>query len=85
MSAPGFWDNQEHATSVSAAHSTASRRLESYRSLERDVDDLETLEEMAADDESIAVELEEQPAGPTLRTGQRCCCAWRCAGPSGAE
>src|SRR3954467_12076679 len=62
MSAPGFWDNQEHATSVSAAHAVASRRLESYRSLERDVDDLEALEEMAAEDESIAGELDEQRA-----------------------
>jgi peptide chain release factor 2 len=60
MSAPGFWDNQEHATSVSAAHSSASRRLESYRSLERDIDDLETLEELAEEDNSIAGELEAQ-------------------------
>ena len=60
MSAPGFWDDQERATAVSAEHSAASRRLESFRSLERDVDDLETLEEMAAEDESIAAELEEQ-------------------------
>ena len=62
MSAPGFWDDQERATAVSAEHSAASRRLESFRSLERDVDDLETLEEMAAEDESIAAELEEQRA-----------------------
>jgi peptide chain release factor 2 len=62
MSAPGFWDDQERATAVSAEHSAASRRLESFRSLERDVDDLETLEEMAAEDESIAAELEEQLA-----------------------
>jgi peptide chain release factor 2 len=62
MSAPGFWDDQERATAVSAEHSAASRRLESFRSLERDVGDLETLEEMAAEDESIAAELEEQLA-----------------------
>jgi peptide chain release factor 2 len=62
MSAPGFWDDQDRATSVSAAHAAAARRLESYRSLERDVDDLETLEEMAAEDDSIAAELEEQRA-----------------------
>ena len=41
MQAPGFWDDQEHATAVSAQHASASRRLESFRSLERDVDDLE--------------------------------------------
>src|SRR3954453_16772548 len=62
MSAPGFWDNQEHATSVSAQHASAARRLETFRSLERDVDDLETLAEMAAEDESIAAELEETRA-----------------------
>jgi peptide chain release factor 2 len=62
MSAPGFWDDQERATSVSAEHSGVSRRLESYRSLERDVEDLEALEEMAAEDDSIAAELEEQRA-----------------------
>jgi peptide chain release factor 2 len=60
MQAPGFWDDQERAASVSAEHSSLTRRLEGFRSLERDVDDLETLEEMAAEDESIAAELEEQ-------------------------
>jgi peptide chain release factor 2 len=60
MSAPGFWDDQERAASVSASHASASRRLEGYRTLERDIDDLDALEEMAAEDESIAAELEEQ-------------------------
>jgi peptide chain release factor 2 len=60
MQAPGFWDDQERAASVSAEHASVTRRLEGFRSLERDVDDLETLEEMAAEDESIAAELEEQ-------------------------
>jgi peptide chain release factor 2 len=62
MQAPGFWDDQERAAAVSAEHSTLSRRLESFRSLESDLDDLEALEEMAADDESIATELEDQRA-----------------------
>jgi peptide chain release factor 2 len=60
MQAPGFWDDQERATAVSAEHATLSRRLETCRSLERDVDDLEALEEMAQEDESIAAELDEQ-------------------------
>jgi peptide chain release factor 2 len=60
MQAPGFWDDQERAARVSAEHSSVSRRLESYRSLESDVDDLEALEEMAAEDDSIASELEDQ-------------------------
>jgi peptide chain release factor 2 len=60
MQAPGFWDDQEQAAAVSAEHASVGRRLESFRSLSSDVDDLETLEEMAAEDESIAAELEEQ-------------------------
>jgi peptide chain release factor 2 len=60
MQAPGFWDDQERAASVSAEHSAIARRLETFRSLERDIDDLETLEEMAAEDASIAAELDEQ-------------------------
>jgi peptide chain release factor 2 len=70
MQAPGFWDDQERAASVSAEHAAVSRRLESFRSLERDIDDLETLEEMAAEDESIASELEEQRASIDSRLGQ---------------
>jgi peptide chain release factor 2 len=62
MQAPGFWDDQERAASVSAEHAGVARRLESFRSLERDLEDLETLEEMAAEDDSIASELEEQRA-----------------------
>jgi peptide chain release factor 2 len=60
MQAPGFWDDQERAARVSAEHSSLGRRLETYRSLERDVDDLDALEEMAAEDESIAAELSDQ-------------------------
>jgi len=60
MQAPGFWDDQEKAARVSAEHSAVSRRLESYRSLSQDVEDLEALEEMAVEDDSISSELEEQ-------------------------
>ena len=60
MQAPGFWDDQERAASVSSEHAVVSRRLQTFRSLEDDVGDLDTLEEMAAEDESIAAELEEQ-------------------------
>src|SRR5215211_6273913 len=63
MGEQGFWDDQERAASVSSEHASLSRRLETYRSLERDLEDLETLEEMAAEDDSIAAELEEQRAG----------------------
>src|SRR5919199_4172507 len=60
MQAPGFWDDQERAAKVSADHARASRKLAAYRELEGELDDLEALEELAAEDESIAAELEEQ-------------------------
>ena len=34
MQAPGFWDDQERAASVSAEHASVARRLETFRSLE---------------------------------------------------
>jgi peptide chain release factor 2 len=60
MGEPGFWDNQEHAARVSAEHARASRRLETFRSLERDADDLESLAELTEEDPGLAGELEEQ-------------------------
>ena len=60
MGAPGFWDDQERAASVSAEHARASRKLQAFRELERDVDDLEPLAELAEDDPEIAAELEDQ-------------------------
>jgi peptide chain release factor 2 len=59
MQEPGFWDDQERAAKVSAEHASAGRKLSSYRKLESDLDDLEALEEMAAEDDSIAAELDE--------------------------
>ncbi len=60
MGAPGFWDDQERAAKVSAEHSRLTRRIEEFRSLEADVDDLEGLAELAAEDESIAAEVDTQ-------------------------
>src|SRR5918997_4789619 len=60
MQAPGFWDDQEAAARVSSQHAAASRRLTLFRTLESDIEDLEALEEMAAEDDSIVAELEEQ-------------------------
>jgi peptide chain release factor 2 len=62
MGEPGFWDDQESAAKVSAEHARVTRRLEGFRSLESDVDDLEGLVELAAEDESIAEELDGQLA-----------------------
>jgi peptide chain release factor 2 len=60
MGAPGFWEDQERAAQVSAEHARASRRLSTYRDLERDVEDLEPLGELAEEDPEMAGELEEQ-------------------------
>jgi peptide chain release factor 2 len=62
MSAPGFWDDQEAAAKVSAEHSRAARRVEEYRALETEVEDLASLAEMAEEDDEIAAELEGQLA-----------------------
>ncbi len=67
MGAPGFWDDQERAAGTSAEHARATRKLETYRDLERDVEDLEPLAEMAEEDPELAGELEEQIASVERR------------------
>jgi peptide chain release factor 2 len=70
MGAPGFWEDNERAAKVSAEHARASRRLETFRGLERDVEDLDGLIEMAAEDESLAAEVEEQFASVEARLAE---------------
>src|SRR5579884_4279316 len=60
MGAAGFWEDQERAAQVSAEHARASRRLATYRELERDAEDLEPLAELAEEDPELASELAEQ-------------------------
>jgi peptide chain release factor 2 len=60
MQAPGFWDDQDAAARTSAAHARAQRKLEGFRSLTADADDLDELVEMAADDEEMRAELDGQ-------------------------
>jgi peptide chain release factor 2 len=60
MGSAGFWDDSERAASVSAEHARTSRRLNDFRSLEADVDDLDGLAEMAAEDDSLQAEVDEQ-------------------------
>jgi peptide chain release factor 2 len=60
MGEPGFWDDQDEAAKVGADHARASKRLALYRELERDVEDLEPLAELAEEDPEIANELEDQ-------------------------
>jgi len=70
MQAPGFWDDQQHAASVSAEHASVGRRLETFRLLESDIADLETLEELAEQDDSMAAELDEQRASIVSRLAE---------------
>ena len=71
MQAPGFWDDQERAAARLGRALVASRAgSRRYRSLESDIDDLEALEELAEEDESIAAELEEQRASIEARLAE---------------
>jgi peptide chain release factor 2 len=67
MGGEDFWGDSERAAAVSAEHSRASRRLETFSSLQADVDDLEGLVQMAAEDESLGAEVEEQIASVESR------------------
>jgi peptide chain release factor 2 len=60
MQASGFWEDQERASRVAAEHKRARARLDTFRSLESDVGDLDELVELAADDAEIAGELGSQ-------------------------
>ncbi len=60
MQAPGFWDDQARAAKVSSEHARIQRRLDTFRSLESDIADLEELEAMR--DDSLADELAQSRA-----------------------
>ena len=70
MGRPGFWDDQERAAKTSAQHSSAQRKLDSFRSLTADADDLGELAEMAADDPEIAEGLADQLASMEARLAE---------------
>src|SRR5947208_15597022 len=69
MGAPGFWDDSERATVVTAEHARASRRLEAFTALQADVEDLDGLVEMSVEEESLQAEVEEQIASVEERLG----------------
>jgi peptide chain release factor 2 len=60
MQEPAFWDDQARAAKVSAEHARVQKQLDTFRSLESDIADLEELEAMH--DESLADELAQQRA-----------------------
>src|SRR6201996_9560739 len=62
MGRPGFWDDQESAARVSAAHARAQRRLDMFRGLESDVAELGDLAELAEKQKGAQAEVEGQLA-----------------------
>ena len=70
MQRPGFWDDSEEAARVSAQHAATQRRLETFRSLESDVSDLEELLELSAEDPELAEELGSQLVSVEQRLAQ---------------
>src|SRR5215217_7768397 len=60
MGGPGFWDDNERAARTGAEHARLQRRLESFRSLKADAEDLEGLAELTEEDPDLAEGLEEQ-------------------------
>jgi peptide chain release factor 2 len=70
MQAPGFWDDSQNAATVSAEHARASRRLELFQTLRADVEDLDGLAEMAAEDPSLEEEVGEHLASAEGRLAE---------------
>ena len=70
MGAAGFWDDSERAAAVSGEHARASRRLEGFNALSSDVEDLDALVEMAAEEESLQAEVDEQIASVEARLAE---------------
>jgi peptide chain release factor 2 len=70
MGAQGFWDDQQQAAAVSAEHARATRRLEGWRSLVSDIDDLGALVELTDEDPSLQGELDVQIAAVRERVDE---------------
>jgi peptide chain release factor 2 len=60
MGSQDLWSDPDSAAKVTAEHRRLKRQLDTYNQLALDVEDLEALEELAADDESMADELKTQ-------------------------
>jgi peptide chain release factor 2 len=60
MQKPGFWDDQRQAAELSAEHARAKRKLDEFRRIESELEDLETLLELEDGDDSLGGELGEQ-------------------------
>ena len=58
MGEPGVWEDAGAAAKLGSEHARLTRRLESFRRVAADVEDLEALAELAEEDEELARELE---------------------------
>jgi peptide chain release factor 2 len=67
MGSEDFWGDSERAAAVSSEHASASKRLQTFTALEADVEDLDGLVQMAAEDESLGAEVDEQIASVESR------------------
>jgi peptide chain release factor 2 len=67
MGEPGFWDDQAKAARVTAEHARSTRRLDEFRSLERDAEELDGLAELAEEDPELVDELDGQIAAVERR------------------
>src|SRR5688500_15001217 len=62
MQAPGFWDDQDRAAKANTEYSRLKKRLETYRTLEAEVDEFEGLAELVAEDPELAAEFGDRVA-----------------------
>src|SRR3954447_2814386 len=62
MQAPGFWNDQQTAAKVAPERARAARRLDVWRGLVGEVEDLGALGEMAEEGPSVAGEVEDNLA-----------------------
>jgi peptide chain release factor 2 len=63
MGEPGFWDDPDAAAKVNSEYSRAQRKLETFGTLEAEIEDLAGLAELAEEDPEMAAEFEETVAG----------------------
>ena len=67
MGTTDFWSDSDRAAIVSAEHARALRRLEAFSELQRDVDDLDGLAQMALEEPALQPEVDEQIAAVESR------------------
>ncbi|MBJ7471261.1 MAG: peptide chain release factor 2 [Solirubrobacteraceae bacterium] len=69
MGDAGFWDDQANAAKVGAQHAAVNKRLTTYRSVESDLGDLDSMIELAEEDEDLVDEVVDQVASLEQRLG----------------